>query len=75
MLRRRIKWVVTRRTSEPSRHPCSDPPEKAVGFCDFLKRKFQCLLPGTTPPHVIKSPNLQRDSCTSELSPPVKTQD
>jgi hypothetical protein len=62
MLRRRIEWVVTRRTSLS--RPAST---LAAIFLErvYPKRHFH------RPHHVIKSPSLQRDCCTSELSPPV----
>jgi hypothetical protein len=40
--------------------------------CVYPKRRFHQPFSGPPHrPHVIKSPSLQRDCCTSELSPPV----
>jgi hypothetical protein len=70
MLRRRIEWVVTRRTSLS--RPAST---LAAIFLERVYPKRHFHQPFSGPPHrphhVIKSPSLQRDCCTSELSPPV----
>ena len=68
MLRRRIRWVVTQRPSLS--RPAST--LAAIPFeCVFPKRHFHLLSGPPHRPHVIKSPSLQRDCCTSELSPPA----
>jgi hypothetical protein len=68
MLRRRIRWVVTRRPSLS--RPAST--LAAIPFeCVFPKRHFHRISGPPHRPHVIKSPSLQRDCCTSELFPPA----